>query len=120
LSGPVVLAAPVAPVVRRTRSVTSRSGSMAWSTARGKANGGTPGFVGEIGRDGVLCTFGAPPQVGAGQTLEGGLSFPPTKYVACGGTVNCRARSKFGPGVPSALTRPRESRFQMVWPRLGW
>ena len=31
----------------------------------------------------------------------------------------CAALEKFGPGVPSALTIPSESRFQTIWPSLG-
>src|SRR5262249_16334171 len=55
-SGPVLLVAPVAPVVSRIRSVTFRSGSSTVSVGRkDTTNGGTPGFVAEGGNPGCSC-----------------------------------------------------------------
>ena len=65
-SGPVVPAAPVAPVVRRKRSPGSKDGSIAANCGIifGPAKGGT-GF----GLFSVLGVFGAPPKVGAGRVV---------------------------------------------------
>src|SRR5437016_8542654 len=34
--------------------------------------------------------------------------------------MRCRASSKLGPGVASALTMPLASRLPIFWPPLGW
>ena len=48
----------------------------------------TPGFAGDIGANGLLCTFGAPPNVGDGRIVYGVLSLALMSDVACDGTVN--------------------------------
>src|ERR1700722_3168531 len=90
---PLVIAAPVAPVVSRKRSSGSKDGSIAANCASVRpVNGG----------DGLAGVLGAPPSVGGGSVVYGVLFFllTPMKSPVCPEVVTCCAAAKFGPGEP--------------------
>src|SRR5262245_66362004 len=111
VSGPLVATRPLAPVVSRTASSGLRLGSAAFATAT-LAKGG--GLV-------SLPAWGTPCRSGGGRVTYGVLAVSGTvmKYVDCGATMNWAAAPKFGPGLPSSLTMPRDNSFEMPWPDRG-
>ena len=68
----------------------------------------------------VRCALGAPEVLGGGRIAYGVLRVRARPRTSLGhAACDCADRPKFGPGVPSALMIPFDSRFDTVWPALG-
>ena len=68
----------------------------------------------------VRGALGAPDVLGGGSTAYWLLLAGEMKNAPSAAACDCAASAKFGPGVPSALTIPFDTRFAMIWPSRGW
>jgi hypothetical protein len=121
---------PVAPVVSRNRSLGTMTGESVCSCGSenvNASNGGAAGAGSFRNCASVTGFGGAKPASGVGRNgeyavLPGAVSLSVLMKYERGlmlASLNCVARPWLGPGVPSALTIPFDSRFDTCCPCFG-